>query len=304
MYDNCSTDATVERARAAGAIVRSESRKGKGNVVRRAFADIEADIYLLIDGDDTYDASAAPRLIRCLLDGPHDHVLGIRRVVDGATRAYRPAHLAGNRALNRIVSGIFGTDTGDMLSGYRVFSRRFVKSFPAVSREFEIETELTVHCLALRVPSTTMPVGFSERAEGSESKLRTFRDGARILHLILNLTRHERPLPFYAFLGLVAGIIGLGLLVPVLLTYLETGMVPRFPTLIGSISFFGFAILLVIAGLILDGTRKTRGELSRLIYLSLPVTALPPGETSRGQSISLVRDSGHYDRGRRVGGHP
>lgn len=291
VYDNCSDDATAERAVAAGAIVRAEPRKGKGNVVRRAFADIEADIYLLIDGDDTYDASAAPRLIRSLLAGPYDHVLGARRVVDGATRAYRPAHLVGNKVLNRIVSSIFGTDTGDMLSGYRVFSRRFVKSFPAVSREFEIETELTVHSMALRVPSTTMPIGFSERAEGSESKLRTFRDGVKILHLILNLARHERPLSFYSLLGLITGLIGLALLVPVLVTYLETGMVPRFPTLIGSISFFGCAILLVLAGLILDGTRKTRDELSRLIYLSLPVTIHPAMDVRASRPTSLVADS-------------
>lgn len=288
VYDNCSGDTTVERARAAGAIVRSEPRKGKGNVVRRAFADIEADIYLLIDGDDTYDASAAPKLIRSLLDGPYDHVLGARRVVDGATYAYRPAHLAGNKVLNRIVSGIFGTDTGDMLSGYRVFSRRFVKSFPAVSREFEIETELTVHSMALRVPSTTMPIGFRERAEGSESKLRTFRDGMKILHLILNLARHERPLSFYSLLGLLAGLIGVGLMVPVLVTYLETGMVPRFPTLIGSLSFFGCAILLAVAGLILDGTRKTRDELSRLVYLSLPVTTHPVVDEPSGRSAPLM----------------
>lgn len=290
VYDNCSDDATAERALAAGAIVRAEHRKGKGNVVRRAFADIEADIYLLIDGDDTYDASAAPRLISCLIDGPYDHVLGTRRVVDGAAKAYRPAHLAGNRALNKIVSGIFGTDTGDLLSGYRVFSRRFVKSFPAVSREFEIETELTVHSLALRVPSETVPVGFRERAEGSESKLRTFRDGAKILSLILNLARHERPLSFYAIVGLIAGVTGLGLAIPVFIQYLSSGMVPRFPTLIGSVALVGCAVLLVVAGLILDGTRKTRNELSRLIYLSLPVTTRATAERERGQPV-LVRAS-------------
>jgi glycosyltransferase involved in cell wall biosynthesis len=198
VYDNCSTDNTADTARRAGAIVRREHRKGKGNVVRRAFADIDADIYLLVDGDDTYDAAAAPDLIQALLDGPHDHVLGIRAPEAGATEAYRPAHEAGNRALNRVVARIFGTDAEDMLSGYRVFSRRFVKSFPAASREFEIETELTVHCMAMRVPATAVQVGFRDRAAGTESKLRTYRDGWQILRLILNLARHERPLAFTA----------------------------------------------------------------------------------------------------------
>ncbi len=202
VYDNCSTDRTVEVARRAGAIVRSEQLKGKGNVVRRAFADIDADVYLLIDGDDTYDAAAAPDMISALLAGPYDHVLGIREPEATATEeVYRGGHERGNRILNKVVARIFGTNAGDMLSGYRVFSRRFVKSFPAMSREFEIETELTVHCLALRVPATSMPVGFRDRAQGSESKLRTYHDGFRILRLIMNLTRHERPIAFYGLLA-------------------------------------------------------------------------------------------------------
>ena len=162
VYDNCSTDATRERASEAGAHVRSEEEKGKGNVVRRAFGDLDADVYLLIDGDDTYDAAASAMMIRVLLSGPYDHVVGVRTPTTTAG-AYRPGHERGNRALNGIVGWAFGTKTGDMLSGYRAFSRRFVKSFPAVSREFEIETELTVHSLALRVPQTSVPVGFKDR---------------------------------------------------------------------------------------------------------------------------------------------
>ena len=202
VYDNRSTDATSERAREAGAIVRVEDVKGKGNVVRRAFGDLEADVYLLIDGDDTYDARASTSMIQALLTGPYDHVLGVREPVIGSSSAYRPGHERGNRVLNGIVGWAFGTNVGDMLSGYRVFSRRFVKSFPALSREFEIETELTVHSLALRVPQTSMRVGFKDRPPGSESKLRTYRDGSRIVRLILNLVRHERPVAFYGLIGL------------------------------------------------------------------------------------------------------
>src|SRR6478609_87997 len=205
VYDNASTDRTIERAREAGAIVCSEPLKGKGNVVRRAFADIDADIYLIIDGDDTYDAAAAPAMVERLVEENLDQVVGVRREVAGLEEsAYRPAHELGNRVLNRIVAGIFGDSMGDMLSGYRVFSRRYVKSFPAVSREFEIETELTVHSLALRIPTASVEVDFRDRAEGSESKLRTYRDGWRILNVIMTLTRHERPIYFF---GLVAGLL-------------------------------------------------------------------------------------------------
>jgi glycosyltransferase involved in cell wall biosynthesis len=194
VYDNASTDRTAEVAAAAGATVRREHVKGKGNVVRRAFADVDADIYVLIDGDDTYAARDLPAMIDALRSGPYDHVLGVR--VDGAQTAYRPGHALGNRGFNWLVGRVFGTPVGDMLSGYRVMSRRFVKSFPALSREFEIETELTVHAMSLRVPGTEVPVGFKDRAEGSESKLRTYHDGFRILSLIVQLVRHERPLMF------------------------------------------------------------------------------------------------------------
>ncbi|HEU5038895.1 MAG TPA: glycosyltransferase [Nocardioides sp.] len=265
VYDNCSTDRTVERALDAGAVVCSEPLKGKGNVVRRAFADIDADIYLLIDGDDTYDAAAAPAMIERLVTENLDQVVGVRR-----GSAYRAGHELGNRVLNRIVCGIFGDTMGDMLSGYRAFSRRFVKSFPAVSREFEIETELTVHSLALRIPSGTVEVGFSDRAEGSESKLRTYRDGWKILNVILTLARHERPIHFFGLVGLLLTLASVALATPVFLEYTRSGMVPRLPTLIVAGFLLMMACLLGLAGVIVDGTRKARHEASRLAYMRHP----------------------------------
>ena len=271
VYDNCSTDRTAQRAHEAGAVVRTEPMKGKGNVVRRAFADIDADIYLLIDGDDTYDAAAAPRLIEKLVDESLDHVVGVRREVAGLTEsAYRPVHEVGNKALNSIVRILFGDSLGDMLSGYRVFSRRFVKSFPAMSREFEIETELTVHSLALRIPSATVPVDFKDRAEGSESKLRTYRDGTRILNVILSLTRHERPMLFFGALAVVLGVSATGLGIPVLVHYLEASNVPRMPSLVVASFLVVLAFMQVRGGLVLDGIRKGRHEASRLTYMRLP----------------------------------
>ncbi len=267
VYDNRSTDATAELAREAGAIVRTETVKGKGNVVRRAFADIEADVYLMIDGDDTYDAFAAPKMIEALLSGPYDHVLGVRQEDDSSGSAYRAGHESGNRVLNGVVGKVFGENVEDMLSGYRVFSRRFVKSFPAVSREFEIETELTVHTLHLRVPQTSVRVGFRDRPEGSESKLRTYHDGFKILGLIFGLARHERPVAFYGLFGTVAWLISVILIVPIVVQFYEIHSVPRFPTL-----FLAFTLLLLgslawTAGLILDGIRRSRHEAARLMYL-------------------------------------
>ena len=265
VYDNASTDLTVERALEAGAVVCSEPLKGKGNVVRRAFADIDADVYLLIDGDDTYDAAAAPEMIERLVTDNLDQVVGVRR-----GSAYRTGHQLGNQVLNRIVCAIFGDTMGDMLSGYRVFSRRFVKSFPAVSREFEIETELTVHALALRIPSATVDVDFTDRAEGSESKLRTYRDGWKILNVILTLTRHERPIHFFGWFSILLAFVATGLATPVLVTYLHTGMVLRLPTLFVA-SFLGLmACVLFVAGIVIDGTRKARHETSRLAYMRHP----------------------------------
>lgn len=266
VYDNLSTDATADKARAAGAVVRTETCKGKGNVVRRAFADIEADVYVMIDGDDTYDAFAAPTMIRTLLDGPYDQVLGLRRAQPGAD-AYRAGHETGNKVLNGMVGWVFGENVVDMLSGFRVFSRRFVKSFPAVSREFEIETELTVHSLHLRVPYTAVEVGFRDRPPGSVSKLRTYHDGFKILSLILGLARHERPVAFYGLLGTLWWAISIVLIVPIVVEFYEIHQVPRFPTL-----FLGFTLLLLgclawTAGLILGGIRRSRHEAARLMYL-------------------------------------
>jgi glycosyltransferase involved in cell wall biosynthesis len=278
VYDNCSTDRTVERALEAGAIVCDEPLRGKGNVVRRAFADIDADVYVLIDGDDTYDASAAPAMIERLVTENLDQVVGVRR-----GSAYRTGHELGNRLLNRIVCGIFGDTMGDMLSGYRVFSRRFVKSFPAVSREFEIETELTVHSLALRIPSGTVEVGFTDRAEGSESKLRTYRDGWKILNVIMTLTRHERPIYFFGLLASLLTLVSIALATPVLVEYVETGMVPRIPTLIVASFLVMIASLLLLAGIVVDGTRKARHESSRLAYMRHPAV--------RG---TYVTDPGYY----------
>jgi glycosyltransferase involved in cell wall biosynthesis len=267
VYDNLSTDNTVEVARAAGAIVRHEHNKGKGNVVRRAFADVDADVYLLIDGDDTYDVAAAPAMIQTLLEGPYDHVLGVRKQV--TSTAYRPGHSAGNRAFNRLVSGVFKSQVSDMLSGYRVFSRRFVKSFPAVSREFEIETELTVHSMSLRVPQTEVEVGFKDRAEGSESKLNTYSDGFKILSLIFQLTRHERPLMFHGLLGALFAVAALVLGIPVIVEFAETGLVARFPTALLAASLGIIAALIWLVGFVLDGTTRARREVARLFYLGL-----------------------------------
>ncbi len=288
VYDNLSTDRTVERALEAGAIVRHEHTKGKGNVVRRAFADIEADVYLMIDGDDTYDASAAPWLIEKLLSGPYDHVLGVRRQDEGAS-AYRAGHETGNKVLNGVVGKVFGENVEDMLSGYRVFSRRFVKSFPAVSREFEIETELTVHALQLRVPQTSVPVGFRDRPAGSESKLRTYHDGFKILSLIVGLARHERPVAFYGLAGTLAWLLSVILTTPIVIEFTRTGEVPRFPTL-----FLGFTLLLLgslawTAGMVLDGIRRGRYEASRLSYLRYPaVGADVSGRGAAGERTTRV----------------
>jgi glycosyltransferase involved in cell wall biosynthesis len=272
VYDNRSTDQTAQLAAEAGAIVRHEDRKGKGNVVRRAFADIEADIYLLIDGDDTYDASAAPSMVETLLSGPYDHILGVRR--ETTSTSYRPGHSLGNKGFNALVGAIFQSPVSDMLSGYRVFSRRFVKSFPAVSREFEIETELTVHAVSLRVPQTEVEVGFRDRPAGSESKLSTYRDGFKILSLIVNLARHERPLMFHGALAAALFVISIVLGMPVLIQFFETGLVPRLPTAVLASTFAVLAFLATLLGLILDGITKSRREIARLVYLGFSAPAV------------------------------
>lgn len=266
VYDNVSTDRTVEVALRAGAKVRKEQIKGKGNVVRRAFADIDSQIYVLVDGDDTYSIHDLPLMIDTLIAGPYDHVLGVRRETgDGA---YRPGHELGNRIFNWLVSIVFKSRVSDMLSGYRVFSRRFVKSFPALSREFEIETELTVHAMSLRVPQVEVNVGFKDRLEGSESKLRTYHDGFRILSLIVQLIRHERPLLFYGVIGGFLAILGVILGIPLIIQFLQTGLVPRFPTAVLTVGVVLLAFISWTIGLILDGVLKARREFSRLNYLS------------------------------------
>ncbi len=270
VYDNNSDDGTDAAARAAGAIVRYEHNKGKGNVIRRAFADVEADIYLMIDGDDTYDVSAAPGMIQALLDGPYDHVLGVRR--EDAAGAYRPGHSTGNKAFNMVVERIFGVAVTDMLSGFRVFSRRFVKSFPAVSREFETETELTIHAANLRVPQVEVEVGFRDRPEGAESKLRTYRDGFKILRLILHLARVERPVLFHSVVAAALAIAGLTLALPVVLEYLNTGLVPRFPTAILAAVTELIAIMSFFLGLTLSAVKRSKDENMRLVYLSMQPT--------------------------------
>ncbi len=268
VYDNNSTDGTVEAALEAGAIVRREPRKGKGNVIRRAFADVDADALLIIDGDDTYDAARAREMVDLLFDGPYDQVLGARReTVEGA---YRPGHAVGNKLLTSSVRVLFGNDVTDMLSGYRVFSRRFVKSFPALSREFETETEMTVHALNLRLPTAELEVDFKDRPAGSESKLRTYRDGWRILRVILNLARRERPSLVHAVIAGLLALTAIILGVPVVADFLRTGTVPRFPTAILAAAIMTIATLVFLVGYILESIMHMRQEQSRLTYLTYP----------------------------------
>ncbi|MGV1867945.1 MULTISPECIES: glycosyltransferase [unclassified Rhizobium] len=267
VYDNNSSDGTGAIARAAGAVVRVEKRQGKGNVIRRMFADIDADIYVLADGDGTYSALFAPMLIDALISDELDFVNGSR--VSTLSGAYRPGHQFGNRLLSGIVRWIFGPQFSDMLSGYKVLSRRFVKSFPAMSSGFETETELAVHALELRMPCAELPTPYSERPEGSVSKLNTVRDGARIILMIVKLIKEERPLMFFGLFGLVFFTIATVLMLPVLMTYLETGLVPRLPTAVLSLGMVLLGFLSIFTALILDMTTRARREIKRLIYLSV-----------------------------------
>jgi len=268
VYDNNSRDNTIDVAQRAGAVVRKELRQGKGNVVRRMFADIEADVYVLVDGDDTYDAAASEGLVKRLVEERLDFINAMR--VSTAKDAYRAGHRFGNWLLTGLVRQIFGPQFNDMLSGYKILSRRFVKSFPAMSSGFETETELAVHALELRMPSTEVATVYKERPPGSVSKLRTYSDGAQIMLLIARLVKDERPLHFFGLSGLTLIVVALLLSIPLLVTYLETGLVPRFPTAILSAALVIVGVLSIFAGLILDMTTKTRREMKRLIYLSLP----------------------------------
>ncbi|HEY4250335.1 MAG TPA: glycosyltransferase [Roseomonas sp.] len=268
VYDNNSKDRTRAVAAAAGAVVRGESLQGKGNVVRRMFADIEADIYVLVDGDDTYDAAAAPAMVRLLQEERLDMVTGIR--VTDIEAAYRPGHRLGNLMLTGMVRLIFGDRITDMLSGYRAFSRRFVKSFPALAHGFETETEFTVHALELRLPVGELKTTYRDRPPGSVSKLNTFRDGWRILRTIVSLVQRERPLAFFGVIALLLGAGGIALFLPVLDTYLLTGLVPRLPTAVLSAMLVLAAFLSLVCGLVLDTVTRGRREAKRIAYLAVP----------------------------------
>jgi glycosyltransferase involved in cell wall biosynthesis len=275
VYDNNSTDGTVTAATAAGAVVRRETHQGKGYVVRRMFNDIEADIYVLVDGDATYDAPSAQAMIGKLLADRLDMVVATR--VDREAAAYRPGHRTGNWLLTGFVAHIFGRAFTDILSGYRVFSRRFVKSFPILSGGFEIETELTVHALELELPVGEVATPYYSRPTGSASKLNTWKDGFRILWTVLKLYRAERPLSLFGSLGLALAIMALGLAIPIFITYVQEGLVPRLPTAVLSTGLMVLACLSIAVGLILDTVTRGRREAKLMAYLALRA----PGEERR-----------------------
>jgi glycosyltransferase involved in cell wall biosynthesis len=271
VYDNNSTDRTGEIAADAGAIVRQEPIMGKGHVVCRMFSEIDADVYLLCDGDGTYDAACAPALVNGLVADRLDMLCAAR--IETGTDAYRPGHRFGNRVLTSLVAAIFGNRFSDMLTGYRVLSRRFVKSFPALSEGFEIETQLAVHALEMRMRVAEVETAYSERPTGSSSKLRTFRDGWRILRTIMYLLKEERPLAFFSSLFGILATTSLLLAWPVVAEYLDTGLVPRFPTAILATGMMLLAFLSLASGLILDTVSHGRRELKRLHYLAVPPLA-------------------------------
>ena len=277
VYDNNSRDRTIEVARDAGAVVRTERIQGKGAVVRRMFADVDADVYVMADGDATYDATSAGALVARLLDEQLDMVVGAR--VSQAELAYRRGHRFGNALLTGMLARLFGRSFTDILSGYRVFSRRFVKSFPSLSAGFEIETEISVHALELRMPVAEVSTPYYERPEGSASKLSTYSDGFRISRTIITLYRIERPLLFFGSVGLAVALVALILAAPLVVTYAQTGLVPRFPTAILVTGLMILAFLNGFAGLILDTVVRGRREVRRLAYLALPA---PGNGSARG----------------------
>jgi len=272
VYDNNSTDGTVEAARLAGAVVRRETYQGKGHVVRRMFNDVEADVYVLVDGDATYDAASAPAMIGKLIDERLDMVVAAR--VDQDVAAYRRGHRTGNWLLTGFVAHMFGRSFTDILSGYRTFSRRFVKSFPILSGGFEIETELTVHALELELPVGEVATPYFSRPSGSASKLSTFSDGFRILWTVLKLYRAERPLSLFGAFGVALAIMSIGLALPIFVTYLQEGLVPRLPTAVLATGLMLLAFLSIACGLILDTVTRGRRELKLIAYLALRA----PGE--------------------------
>ena len=272
VYDNNSADATRAKAAAAGAVVRSEPGQGKGHVVRRMFADVDADIYVLADGDATYDASAAGRLVQTLINDRVDMVVGARRA-NGA-QAYPRGHVFGNWLFNTLFARLFGGGFTDIFSGYRVFSRRFVKSFPALSTGFEIETELSVHARQLRIPTAEVPLEYGERPEGSDSKLRTFSDGFKILWTLMLLVKETRPLAFFSTISAILAALALVIAYPVVATYLQTGLVPRFPTAFLAMGLMVLSSISLTCGLILDSVSRGRLEQKRILYLGMSPT--PP----------------------------
>jgi glycosyltransferase involved in cell wall biosynthesis len=268
VYDNNSSDRTREVAAAAGAIVRSEKMQGKGHVVRRMFADVEADIYVMADGDATYDAAAAPAMVKMLVGEQLDMVVGARQ--SEVSEAYRRGHVLGNRVFTGLLSSLFGRSFSDIFSGYRIFSRRFAKSFPALSRGFETETEISVHALELAMPVGEIVTAYGARPEGSVSKLSTYRDGWRILKTILHLYRIERPVLFYGSFSLFLAALAVVLAIPLAITWFQTGLVPRLPTAVLVTGLMILAFLSFFCGLILDTVVRGRREVRRLHYLSLP----------------------------------
>lgn len=274
VFDNASTDGTLQVAREAGARVQSVQLRGKGNVMRRLFADVDADIYLMVDGDGTYEAAAAPRMVQALVDGNHDVVVGVRRAQSSA--AYRSGHAFGNRVLTLFLGRLFGRECNDILSGYRALSRRFVKSFPVLADGFEIETELTVHALELKLSMAEVETRYGTRGADSHSKLNTWRDGARILATMLRLFSAERPVLFYGLISLALASASLVLAAPLVITWLQTGLVPRFPTAILSTGLMILASLSLLAGAVLDNVTRGRREARMLAYLreSDPATRL------------------------------
>lgn len=267
VYDNRSTDGTGDIARAAGAVVRFEARPGKGGVVRRMFAEIDADIYVMADGDATYDASRVSEMVAVLVANDLDLVTGVRDD-EGRDAAYRRGHRLGNRAFNALLGMLFGERPSDMLSGYRVLSRRFVKSFPMEARGFEVETELTVHALELRVPTAEIHTRYFERPEGSSSKLSTYRDGFRILATMARLFRDVKPLPFFSAFAALFAVLGLALGSGVVVEYMETGLVPRLPTAVLATGLMLLASLSFACGMILDSVARGRREAKRMAYLA------------------------------------
>lgn len=269
VYDNGSTDRTIEVAIEAGACVGVEPQKGKGNVVRRMFADIDADIYILVDGDDTYDPTAAPEMVEKLLNENLDMVVGIRDHRDD-DQAYRSGHQMGNSLFNKSLGLVFEKKFSDIFSGYRVFSRRFVKTFPCLSRGFEIEMEMSIHAISSRLPVAEVYTHYSRRAEGTASKLNTYRDGMRIFYTMMQLFRHMHPLRFYAAIALFFFCVSLGLGLPILVEFANTGLVPRLPTAVLSASIAIIATLFFIVGILLDTVSKGHSEIRRLEYLNFP----------------------------------